>query len=240
MNDYRNGTLTGTRDTSVDQGLRQYMLGVFNYMALGVALSGVFAMLVSSNQGLMSQMVSTPLRWLPFIAILGLGFIGPRVIFSGSTAVAHGIFWLYAAAWGLLVAPALFFLREAGDAVIIYRAFFITAAVFAGTSLYGYTTKKDMSGLGTFFFMATLGLLIAIIVNALIFQSTMMSLIVSCLVVLVFSGITAYETQMIKRLYREGDSANERASILGAFMLYGSFATLFIHILNILGIMRSE
>jgi len=240
MNDYRKGTLTGTRATSVDEGLRQYMLGVFNYMALGVALSGVFAMLVSSNQGLMVQMASTPLRWLPFVAILGLGFIGPRVIFSGSTTVAHGIFWLYAASWGLLVAPALYFLREAGDAVIIYRAFFITAAVFAGTSLYGYTTKKDMSGLGTFFFMATLGLLIAIIVNALIFQSTMMSLIVSCLVVLVFAGITAYETQMIKRLYREGDSANERASILGAFMLYGSFATLFIHILNILGIMRSD
>jgi hypothetical protein len=105
-------------------------------------------------------------------------------------------------------------------------------------SLLGYTTKRDLSGMASFLFMATIGLLVAIVVNAIFFQSGMASLITSSLVVLVFSGVTAYETQMIKSLYTEGGAMNERASIFGAFALYGSFVTLFVHILNILGIMR--
>jgi len=238
MNDFNNGTLTGTRAGSVDEGLRQFMLGVYNYMALGVGLSGLFALFLANNQQLMLNMATTPLRWIPFVAILGLGFIGPKVIYSGSKVAAHGIFWSYAAAWGFLIAPALYFLNSAGDANVIYRAFFITATVFAGTSLFGYTTKRNLMGMGQFLFMATLGLIVAIIANALIFQSSMFSLLTSCAVVLVFSAVTAYETQMIKNLYQEGNAMNERTAIMGAFMLYGSFATLFIHILNILGLAR--
>ncbi|MEL7015717.1 MAG: Bax inhibitor-1/YccA family protein [Pseudomonadota bacterium] len=240
MNDMRNGTLTGSQGRAVDEGLRQFMLGVYNYMALGVGLSGLFALFLANNQQLIMAMATTPLRWLPFVAILGIGFIGPKIIFSGSKVAAHGVFWAYAAAWGFLVAPALYFLNAAGDANIIYRAFFITATVFAGTSLFGYTTKRNLMGLGQFLFMACLGILVAIIANALIFQSSMFSLITSCVTVLIFSAVTAYETQMIKNLYEEGNAMNERTSIMGAFMLYGSFATLFIHILNILGLTRGE
>ena len=112
------------------------------------------------------------------------------------------------------------------------------AIAFAGLSLWGYTTKKDLSGWGKFLFMASVGLLIAIVVNFFI-GSTMGSLIISSLVVIVFSAVTAYETQMIRNLYVEGGGEmNERSSIFGAFALYGSFVTLFIHVLNILGIMR--
>jgi len=124
----------------------------------------------------------------------------------------------------------------------VVRAFLITAVTFGATSLAGYVTKRDLSGLGAFFMMATIGIIIAILVNAFFFQSGMFSLITSIVTVLLFAGVTAYETQMIKEMYVEGDAAGvaKGKSIFGAFALYGSFITLFVHILNILGIMRSE
>ena len=229
------GARTGV---AIDEGLRQYMLGVYNYMALAVAGTGLVSMLMAANPALVYQIAATPLKWVAFAGVLGLGWFAPRVIFSGSKIAAHAMFWLYAALWGVLIAPMLFSFQQAGAAQDIYRAFFITASVFGAMSLYGYTTKRNLSAFASFFFMATIGLLIAIVVNALIFQSGLMSLITSSLVVLVFSGITAYETQMIKSMYQEGSATNERAAIFGAFALYGSFVTLFVHILNILGIMR--
>ncbi|MFQ5564164.1 MAG: Bax inhibitor-1 family protein [Parvularculaceae bacterium] len=240
MNDTRRqyGVAARTGAAAIDQGLRQYMLGVYNYMALAIAATGLMSLVVASNQAMIYAIAGTPLRWVVFIGILGVGWFAPRVIFSGSKTAAHLMFWAYAALWGLLIAPWLYVFNAQGAAQEIYRAFFITASVFAGMSLFGYTTKRDLSGMASFLFMATLGLLVAIIVNALIFQSGMMGLIVSSLVVLVFSGVTAFETQMIKNLYSEGSAVNERAAIFGAFALYGSFVTLFIHILNILGIMR--
>lgn len=241
MNDPRRdfgATIARPREAVIDEGLRRYMLGVYNYMALGVAFTGLVSFFVASNPQLVMGIAATPIKWVLFAAIIGVGFLAPRVIFNGSKALAHGMFWGYAALWGLLIAPMLFFFQASGAAVDIYRAFFITATVFGGVSLYGYTTKRDLSGLGAFLMMATLGLLVAIIVNAVFFKSGMASLVTSCLVVLVFSAVTAYETQMIKSMYVEGGAMNERASILGAFALYGSFVTLFIHILNILGIMR--
>ena len=225
---------------AVDQGLRQYMLGVYNYMALGVAGTGVISMLLASNPPLLQAIALGPMKWVLFAGLIGLGFLAPRIIFSGSKVMAHGMFWLYAALWGALIAPFIYSFQMAGAANDIYRAFFITASVFGSMSLWGYTTKKDLSGWASFLFMATIGLLIAIVVNAIFFQSGLGSLITSSLVVLVFSAITAYETQMIKSMYREGAATNDRAAIFGAFALYGSFVTLFIHILNILGIMRSE
>lgn len=227
-----------TGGVAIDQGLRQYMLGVYNYMALGVAGTGFIAMLMASNPALMIQIMTTPLKWVGFIGILGIGWFAPRVMLNGSKVAAHGMFWLYAALWGAMIAPMLFMFQQQGAAVEIYKAFFITATVFGSMSLYGYTTKRDLSGWASFLFMASIGLVIAIIVNALIFKSGLGSLITSSLVVLVFSAVTAYETQMIKSLYREGSAMNERTAIFGAFALYGSFVTLFVHILNILGIMR--
>ncbi|GAB4519825.1 MAG: Bax inhibitor-1/YccA family protein [Amphiplicatus sp.] len=243
MNDFRrnyDAAVARTGTVAIDEGLRRYMLGVYNYMALAVAATGLVSFFVASNPALVGSIAGTPLKWVLFAGILGLGFFAPRVIYSGSKAAAHGMFWVYAALWGLLIAPMLFAFKAAGAAVDIYRAFFITAAAFGSMSLWGYTTKRDLSGMGGFLVMATVGLLIAIVVNAIFFKSGMASLVTSSLVVLVFSAVTAYETQMIKSLYAEGSATNERSAIFGAFALYGSFVTLFVHILNILGIMRSE
>ena len=242
MNDYRNqyGATTRTDGAVIDEGLRSYMLGVYNYMALGVALTGLFSFFLASQPDLLRVVASGPLKIVAFVGILALGFFGPKMIFSGSRAMAHGMFWLYAALWGLLIAPWLYAFNQSGMAVEVYKAFFITATVFGSMSLIGYTTKRDLSGMATFLMMATIGLLIAIVANWIFFKSELMSLVTSGLVVLVFSAITAFETQMVKSLYRQGSQANERASIFGAFALYGSFVTLFIHILNIIGITSGD
>lgn len=242
MNDIRRnyGATTARADgLAIDQGLRQYMLGVYNYMALAVAGTGILSFAIASNPSLAMGIAGSPLKFVLFFAIFGIGMLAPRVIFTGSKVAAHGLFWIYAAIWGVAIAPWLYFFNAAGAAQEIYKAFFITASVFGGVSLWGYTTKKDLSGWATFLGMALLGLFLAIVVNIL-FKSTLVSLLTSIGVVGVISAVTAYETQMIKEMYREGGSANDRASIFGAFALYGSFVTLFVHILNILGIMRND
>ncbi|MFN0193224.1 MAG: Bax inhibitor-1 family protein [Aestuariivirga sp.] len=235
---YQPRVQTGSR-AEIDQGLRSYMLGVYNYMALGVAVTAIITMAVASNPAAMAAVYS--LKWIFFIGILGLGFFAPRLIFSGNTAMAHGAFWTYVGLWGLAIAPMVG-TYLAIDSSIVYQAFLISAATFGATSLAGYVTKRDLSGLGAFFMMASIGIIIAMLVNVFFFQSTMMSLITSIVTVLLFAGVTAYETQMIKEMYVEGDAAGvaKGKSIFGAFALYGSFITLFVHILNILGIMRSE
>ncbi len=241
MNDPRRqfGSVAQTDGVAIDEGLRQYMLGVYNYMALAVAATGFVSMLLASNEALMFQIATTPLKWLAFGGIIVIGmFVAPRVIFSGSKVAAHAVFWVYAALWGLLIAPMLYSFQQTGAAMDIYRAFFISASVFGATSLYGYTTKKDLSSWGSILGITGIVLLVSLIVQTLFFQSDLMSLALSSFIVVFISAVTAYETQMIKSMYREGSSTNDRAAIFGAFALYGSFVTLFVHILNILGIMR--
>lgn len=234
---YHDAHATTQAGAVYDEGLRSYMLGVYNYMAVGIAATAAFAMFLVGNMELSQDLRN--LVWVPFIGILAIGFIGPKLIYSGSKPVAHGIYWAYVALWSVLIGPVVAVYFNAGLANIVFQAFFITAAVFAGMSLYGYTTKKDLSGWGKFLFMATVGLIIAMVLNFFIFKSGLFGFAISSLVVLVFSAITAYETQMIKNFYMEGATeSNERSSIMGAFMLYGSFATLFINILNILGFLR--
>jgi uncharacterized protein len=230
---------TAQSRAEIDQGLRSYMMGVYNYMALGVAATAIITMAVAANPAAMQAVYS--LKWLFFFAILGMGFLAPRLIFSANPAVAHGAYWGYVALWGLAIAPMVGSYLAIGPD-IVYRAFLITAVTFGATSLAGYVTKRDLSGLGAFFMMASIGIIIAMLVNVFFFESTMMSLITSIVTVLLFAGITAYETQQIKEMYVEGDTPGvaRGKSIFGAFMLYGSFITLFIHILNILGIMRSS
>ena len=171
----------------------------------------------------------------------GLGLLCPRLIFSGNTALAHAAYWGYCALWGLMIAPMVGHYLGL-DSSMVYRAFLISAATFGATSLAGYVTKRDLSGFGAFFMMASIGIIIAMLVNVFFVQSSMFSLITSVVTVLLFSGITAYETQMIKEMYVEGDAVGvaKGKSIFGAFALYGSFVTLFVHILNILGIMGRE
>lgn len=229
-------TQTQADAAQIDEGLRKYMLGVYNYMSLGVAFTGVVALFVATQPALLQAIALSPFRWVLFGGILLMGFVAPRIITGGSMAMAHGSFWLYAALWGALMSPM--FLLYTGDSMV--RVFFITAAAFAGTSLYGYTTKRNLAPLGAFFMMATIGILVALLVNIFLLQSELFHLGLSIVVVLVFAGLTAYETQMIKNMYEQSDSSEvaTRKSIFGAFMLYGSFVTMFIWLLSIFGVAR--
>ncbi len=223
----------------IDVGLRSYMLRVYNYMSLGVAFTGAIAMLVASDVALVQGVAS--MFWVFFIAIIGMGFLAPRLMISKSVATAQICFWAYAALWGAVLGPTIWVYGQI-EPMMIARAFFITAATFAGLSLFGYTTKKNLAPMGAFLVMATWGILIALLVNVFLVQSAGFELILSIIVVLVFSALTAYETQMIKNMYYETDGHDvvTRKAIFGAFLLYGSFVTLFVWILNILGMMRGE
>ena len=214
--DRRTMTRGQAEAAQIDVGLRQYMLGIYNYMSLGVAFTGAISLLIAMNPALMQAIALGPFKWVLFIGILGMGWFSPRIMMGGSVMAAQACFWVYAGLWGALLSP-MFHVYAGAD---IVRALFITAGAFAGMSVLGYTTKKDLSAMGRFLAMATIGIL----------------------VVLVFAGLTAYETQAIKNMYYEGDDHDvaKRKSIFGAFMLYGSFVTMFIWILNIIGMMRGE
>lgn len=246
MAEWNNGAVRAdraARGEAIDAGLRSYMLRVFNLMALGVAFTAIVTLFISSNPALMQVIAVGPFKWVLFAAVLGLGFFAPRIIMGGNTAMAHLCYWGYAALWGALIAPMIFlFMQSAAGQMDIVRALLITSVMFGLTSFYGYVTKRDLSGLGTFFLMASIGLLVAMLINVFFVESTLFSFITSALVVLLFAGVTAYETQMIKELYYEGDSREVATgkAIFGAFALYGSFITIFIHVLNMLGIARSE
>ena len=227
------------RAAEIDVGLRSYMLRVYNYMSLGVAFTGAIALFIASDVALVQGVASV--FWLFFIGILGLGWFGPKLMVSKSVGVAQVSFWVYAALWGAVIGPTIWMYGQI-DPMLVPKAFFITAGAFGMMSLYGYTTKRDLGPIGAFLCMATFGILIALLVNVFLVQSQMFDLILSVVVVLVFSGLTAYETQMIKNMYYEadpGDVATKKA-IFGAFLLYGSFVTLFVWILHLLGMMRGE
>lgn len=245
MADLRTRTTVGARGATgvqIDEGLRSYMLRVFNYMGLGVAVTALISLFMTNNPALMASVALGPMKWVLFAGVLGLGWFAPRLIMGGNSAVAHAAYWGYAGMWGLLISPMIAAYMGMGMGKLIVQALAITSVTFGGASLFGYVTKKDMTGFGGFFMMASIGILVAILLNVFIFKSTMFSLFTSIGVVLLFSGITAYETQMIKNMYNvhDGNQISRGKAIFGAFMLYGSFVTLFIHILNILGIANSD
>jgi FtsH-binding integral membrane protein len=237
--DRRTETLTRAQAEAaqIDVGLREYMLRVYNYMALGVAFTGLVSMLVAMNPGVMQAVALGPFKWVLFVGILGLGFFAPKLMLSKSVGTAQLCFWAYAGMWGALIAP-MFALYTGGS---IARAFFVTAAAFAGMSLFGYVTKKDLTAIGRFLVMASFGVLIALLVNIFL-QSTGLHFIMSLLVPVIFAGLTAFETQQIKNWYYESDTGDvtQRKAIFGAFMLYGSFVTMFVWILQLMGVARSE
>lgn len=234
---------------AIDQGLRSFMLGTYNYMALGVAGTAVVVMLLLANPQVLAAIALGPMKWVVFAAVLGLGWFAQRLIMGGSAVVAHGAYWLYCALWGALIAPMISLYVSTGMAGLVGQAFFIAAAMFAITSLIGYTTKKDMTGWSGFLSMASIGLIV-VMLGSFFFvtdpgTSKVVSMGISAVVVVLFSIITAYETQAIKSMYIEnvqygGEAQLKRSSIFGAFMLYGSFITLFIHILNLLGLANSN
>ena len=217
---------------AVDVGLRAYMLRVYNYMCVALALSGAVAFFVSTSPAMQQAIFGTPLMWVVFLAPLGLVFFLSARINKMSATAAQTTFWIFAALMGMSLASI--FIAYTPESVT--RVFFITAGAFAGLSLVGYTTKKDLSGMGTFLFMGVIGLVIAMVVNMFL-GSSMLQLGISALGVLIFAGLTAYDTQKIKLMYYEADSDEvaTKKSIMGALKLYLDFLNMFLFLMHILG-----
>lgn len=247
-----------TEAYAIDEGLRAYMLRVYNYMAAGLAITGVVAYLVFSlatttlpgEAALVAgkalafkggKLYLTPLgqflfvswfKWVLIFAPLGLVFLLAARVEKMSLTAAQGTFWLYAALVGASIA-SIFLIYAHGS---IARVFFITAAAFGGLSLWGYTTKKDLSGWGSFLIMGLIGIIIASVVNIFL-ASSALQFAVSVIGVLVFAGLTAYDTQQIKEMYYHGDDevTAGRKAIMGALRLYLDFLNMFMMLLSLFG-----
>ncbi len=230
-----------THEAEVDLGLRAYMLRVYNYMTGGLALTGVVAYLVLTVPALQSlffavnakgQFGLSMLGWIAFLAPIGLVFFMSFKIATMQASTAQALFWGYAALMGVGLTPILMIYTGASVA----RVFFITAATFGAMSLYGYTTKRDLSGFGSFLFMGLIGIIIASVVNIFV-ASTMMNFIISVVGVLVFTGLTAYDTQKIKESYAAEDERDvtTKKAVMGALNLYLDFINLFIMLLRLIG-----
>ena len=217
---------------AVDVGLRTYMLRVYNYMCVALALSGAVAFYVSTSPTLQQAIFGTPLMWVVFLAPLGLVFFLSARIHKMSATAAQTTFWIFAGLMGMSLASI--FIAYTPESVT--RVFFITAGAFAGLSLVGYTTKRDLSGMRTFLFMGVIGLVIAMVVNMFL-ASSGLQLLISVAGVLIFAGLTAYDTQRIKLMYYEADSAEvaTKKSIMGALKLYLDFLNMFMFMMHIMG-----
>jgi FtsH-binding integral membrane protein len=235
------------RAVAIDQGLRAYMISVYNYMAIGVALTGVAAWLAYQMAGgdavnlrniagtatPFGQMLYSTVGMIGMlIGTFGLVMLISFMIDRLSPAMAFGLFMLYAALLGVMLSTI--FIQYTGTSIT--RVFFISAASFGALSLYGYTTKRDLGPLGTFLIMGMIGLFIAMIVNMFL-QSSQMSFIISVVGVLIFAGLTAWDTQKIKEMYDVNDdgTVTSRKAIMGALTLYLDFINLFLFMLRLVG-----
>jgi len=222
-----------------DVGLRSYMLSVYNYMASALALTGLIAYATANyamaNPAVANLLFVSPLKWVVMLAPIALVFFLAARVQSMSSGTAQAVFWVYASLMGLSLASI--FLVYTGQSIA--RVFFITAGTFAGVSLWGYTTKRDLSKFGTFLFMGLIGIIIASIVNIFL-GSTALQFAISVIGVLVFTGLTAYDTQRIKELYNELDASDVmgKKAIMGALTLYLDFINLFIMMLQLFGSQR--
>ena len=232
-------------DVAVDEGLRAYMLRVYNYMAAGVFLTGIVAYVTSQaaiTRGPTGAQQLTefgqliyvsPLKWVIMLAPLAFVFFLSFRIYKMSVPAAQIAFWAFAGVMGLSLSSI--FLVYTGQSIT--QVFFVTAAAFGGLSLYGYTTKRNLSAWGTFLFMGLIGVVIASLVN-LFLQSSALQFAISVIGVLVFAGLTAYDTQRIKDGYYEvmGDAtAMAKGAIMGALNLYLDFINLFVMLLQLFG-----
>lgn len=222
---------TGARAAEYDAGLRSYMLSVYNYMGSGVLLTGVVAMLFASS-GLAVQVLSTPLRWVIMLAPLAFVMVLSFGINRLSTATAQLLYWAFAVVMGLSLSSI--FLVYSGESIA--TTFFATAGAFAGLSLYGYTTKRDLSAFGTFLIMGVVGILVASLINLFV-QSSVLQLVISLVGVLLFAGLTAYDTQKIKSMYDQvaGTDMMGKTVIMGALALYLDFVNMFTFLLQLVG-----
>jgi len=241
-----NKVKAATQTTVVmDEGLRAYMLKVYNYMATGVLLTGIVA-LISFNISVVTDasgaivsftefgntLFFSGFKWLVMLAPLGIVFYMSFGINKMSSSKAQTVFWIFAALMGLSLSWIL--LVYTGKSVA--RVFFITSATFGAMSLYGYTTKRDLTKLGSFLMMGLIGIIIASLIN-IFMKSSMMYFVISILGVLIFVGLTAYDTQKIKNMYVASDSGEliGKKAVMGALTLYLDFINLFIMLLRLFG-----
>jgi FtsH-binding integral membrane protein len=262
----RFGKAAGRGETAVvDQGLRAYMLHIYNYMALGLAITGlaalgIYMLSVTSDASAAAKLASgapaqirgmsgfltpigytlfvSPLKWAVILAPLGLVLLLSFGIARMRPSTAQIMFWIFAALMGVSLSSIFMIYTHTS----IARVFFITAASFGALSLYGYTTQRDLSGMGSFLMMGLFGIIIASLVNIWL-GSSMLQFIVSVVGVLIFAGLTAYDTQRLKNEYihgsLDGESA-ERSAIMGALSLYLNFINLFTLLMQLLGISSRE
>ena len=238
-------TKSSASEAIIDQGLRAYMLKVYNYMASGVLLTGVIALLffklavVTGTSGEITALTSfgstiydSGLKWVIMLAPLGVVFYMSFNIAKMTSAKAQSTFWIFAALMGASLSSI--FLMYTGASIT--RVFFITAGTFGAMSIYGYTTKRDLTKLGSFLMMGLFGIIIASIVN-IFMKSSMMYFVISILGVLIFVGLTAYDTQKIKNMYLVSDSGElmGKKAVMGALTLYLDFINLFIMLLRLFG-----
>lgn len=224
-------TQTTGRAARIDEGLRAYMLGVYNYMAAGLALTGVVAYLTAQSQTMLSIIFANQITYLVVaFAPLGILFFGFRSVKSATGAQV--LYWIFSGLLGLSLASV--FLVYTGSSIA--RVFLITTSMFAGMSIYGYTTKRDLTGIGGFLIMGLIGLIVAMIVNIFL-QSAALDWALSVIGVLIFVGLTAYDTQRIRQSYDETDGTDvmTQKSIFGAVNLYLDFLNLFLFLLHLFG-----
>ena len=239
---------TTTESQVIDEGLRAYMLKVYNYMASGIFITGIVSLLlfklsggyniqvtsmgITGLTGIGSTIYSSPLAWIIMLAPLGIVLYMSFGIRKMSAAKAQTVFWIFAALMGASLSSI--FLVYTGASIT--RVFFITAGTFGSMSIYGYTTKRDLTKLGSFLMMGLIGIIIASIVN-IFMKSSMMYFVISILGVLIFVGLTAYDTQKIKNMYLASDSGEimGKKAVMGALTLYLDFINLFIMLLRLFG-----
>ena len=225
-------SMAAASGVAVDAGLRSYMLSVYNYMICGVLLTGVVAM-VFVNTPAFDIVMGSPLRWVAMLAPLGLVLALSFGINRMQASTAQALFWAYAALNGI----AFSVIFKIYTNVSIAETFFATSAAFAGLSLYGYTTKRNLGPMGTFLIMGVVGLIIASVINMFL-HSGPMALMIDALGILIFAGLTAYDTQKIKSMYYSVSGSGElmaKSAVMGALQLYLDFINMFMFLLRFMG-----
>ena len=249
LNKQNAATKSSASEAIIDQGLRAYMLKVYNYMASGVLLTGIISLIVFKFSGGMNitlgstgftgltnpfgeLLFNSGFKWLVMLAPLGIVIYLSFGIAKMSASKAQSIFWVFAALMGASLASIFIVYTQ----MSIARVFFITSGTFGAMSIYGYTTKRDLTKLGSFLMMGLFGIIIASVVNMFL-NSSMMHFVISILGVLIFVGLTAYDTQKIKNMYLVSDSGElmGKKAVMGALTLYLDFINLFIMLLRLFG-----
>jgi FtsH-binding integral membrane protein len=236
--DYTNYNQAKATTVRYDEGLRTYMLSIYNYMTLALALTGLTAYFAAQSQVVL-QMLGSPMGFVIVFAPLGIALYLSSRLNTISVQTAKALYWAYAGLLGLSLAPI--FLVYTGSSIA--RTFFITASLFGTMSIYGYSTKRDLTGFGSFFMMGLIGIIIASLVNFFL-KSTGLEFAISAIGVLIFTGLAAYDTQKLKNLYFQlgGVDSNmaTKISIIGALTLYMDFINIFLFLLRFMGDRRSN